>query len=86
MMSLLMHYLDVILCSLNLIIKFLVFSQYKNYMLLILTLKMLMKIVEKGEHGINMCRMTVFCTVLTSFVFPLVPFTFYFCRKCMEVL
>jgi hypothetical protein len=54
-------------------------------MLLILTLKMLMRIVEKGEHGINMCCMTVFCTVLTSFVFPLVLFTFYFCRKRMEV-
>jgi hypothetical protein len=39
---------------------------------------MLMKIVEKGEHGINMCCMTVFCTVLTSFVFLLVPFAFCF--------
>jgi hypothetical protein len=39
-------------------------------MLLILTSKMLMKFVEKGEHEINMCCMTVFCTVLTSFVFP----------------
>jgi hypothetical protein len=37
-------------------------------MLVILTLKMLMKIVEKGEHGINMCCMMVFYTVLTSCV------------------
>jgi hypothetical protein len=29
---------------------------------------MLMRIVERGEHGINMCRRTVFCTVLTSCV------------------
>jgi hypothetical protein len=40
---------------------------------------------REGEHEINMCCMTVFCTVLTSFVFPLVPFAFCFCRKCMEV-
>jgi hypothetical protein len=85
-MSLSMHYLDVILCSLNLIIKFLVCSQQKNYMLLILTSKMLMKILEKGEHGINMCCMTVFCSVLTSFMFPLVPFAFCFCRNRIEVI
>jgi hypothetical protein len=29
-------------------------------MLLILTSKMLMRIVKKGKHGINMCIMTVF--------------------------
>jgi hypothetical protein len=46
-------------------------------MLLILTSKMLMRIVENGEHGINMCCMTAFCTVLISFVFPLVPFDFF---------
>jgi hypothetical protein len=46
---------------------------------------MLMRIVEKGEYGINMCYMMVFCTVLTSFMFPLVPFTFCFCRKHMEL-
>jgi hypothetical protein len=28
----------------------------------------------------------VFCTVLTSCVFQLVPFAFYFCRKHMEVI
>jgi hypothetical protein len=55
-------------------------------MLLILISKMLMKIVEKGEHGINMCSMTVFCTMLTSFVFPLVSFAFDFCMKRMEVV
>jgi hypothetical protein len=54
-------------------------------MLLILTSKMLIRIVEKGEHGINMCCMTVFCTVLTSFVFPLVLFAFYFCSKRMKM-
>jgi hypothetical protein len=54
-------------------------------MLLILTLKMLLRIVEKGEHEINMCCMMVFCIVLTNFVFPLVPFAFCFCRKHMEV-
>jgi hypothetical protein len=32
------------------------------------TSKMLMRIVERGEHGINMCCRTVFCTVLTSCV------------------
>jgi hypothetical protein len=41
---------------------------------------------REERHGINMCCMTVFCTMLTSFVFPLVPFTFCFCRKCMEVV
>jgi hypothetical protein len=50
-----------------------------------LTSKMLMRIVEKGEHGINMCCMMVFCIVLISFVSPLVPFAFYFYRKRMEV-
>jgi hypothetical protein len=45
-MSLEMIYLDVILCSLNLIIRSLVWSPLKNYMLLILTSKMLIKIVE----------------------------------------
>jgi hypothetical protein len=54
-------------------------------MLMILTSKMLMRIVEKGEHGINMSCMTVLCTVLISFVFPLVLFVFCFCRKRMEV-
>jgi hypothetical protein len=54
-------------------------------MLLILTSKMLMRIIEKGEYGINMCCMTVFCIVLTSFVFPLVLFAFCFCRNRMEV-
>jgi hypothetical protein len=44
------------------------------------------EIVERGEHGINMCRGMVFYTVLTSYVFQLVLFTFYFCRKCMEVV
>jgi hypothetical protein len=57
----------------------------KNYILLILTLKMLMRIVKKIEHGINMCCMMVFSTVLTSFVFSLVLFAFCFCRKRMEV-
>jgi hypothetical protein len=52
----------------------------KNYMLLIWTSNMLMRIVENGEQRINMCCMMVFCTVLTSFVFPLVLFAFYFCR------
>ncbi len=41
---------------------------------------------REGKHGINMCYMTVFCTVLTSFVFQLAPFAFYFCRKHMEVV
>jgi hypothetical protein len=45
-----------------------------------------MRIVERGERGINMCYKMVFCTVLTSCVFQLVLFTFYFCRKRMEVL
>jgi hypothetical protein len=31
--------------------------------------KMLMRIVERGERGINMCYRTVFCTMLTSCVF-----------------
>jgi hypothetical protein len=53
-------------------------------MLLILTLKMLMRIVEKGEHGINMCCMMVFYTMLTSFVFLLVPFAFYFLQEAYE--
>jgi hypothetical protein len=37
-----------------------------------------MKIIESGEYRINMCRRTVFCTVLTSCVFQLVcsPFIF----------
>jgi hypothetical protein len=52
---------------------------------LILTSNMLMRIVEKREHGTNMCYMTIFHTVLTSFVFLLVLFAFYFYRKCMEV-
>jgi hypothetical protein len=47
--------------------------------------KMLMRIVEEGELGINMPYMTVFCTVLTSSVFWLVPFTFCFCMKHIEV-
>jgi hypothetical protein len=47
---------------------------------------MLMRIVERGEHGINMCCKTVFCSVLTSCVFLLVPFAFYFCRKRIEVV
>jgi hypothetical protein len=36
-------------------------------MLLILTLKMLTRIVDKGEHGINMCCMKVIYTMLTNF-------------------
>jgi hypothetical protein len=46
----------------------------------------LTRIIEKGEHEINMCYMMVFCTVLTSFVFPLVLFAFCFCMKRMEVV
>jgi hypothetical protein len=55
-------------------------------MLLILTSKMFKRIIEKGEHGINMCYMMIFYTILTCFVFLLVPFTFCFCRKHMEVV
>jgi hypothetical protein len=36
-----------------------------------------MRIVERGERVINMCCRTVFCTVLTSCVFQLVPFAFF---------
>jgi hypothetical protein len=43
-----------------------------------------MRIIKKGEHRINICCMMVFCIVLTSFVFPLVLFTFCFCRKRMR--
>jgi hypothetical protein len=39
-----------------------------------------------GKRRINMCYRTVFCTVLTSCVFQLVPFTFFFCWKRMEVV
>jgi hypothetical protein len=85
-MSLLMRYLDVILCYLNLIIKILVGSRQKNYKLLILTSRMLMRIVYKGEHEINMCSMTVFCTVLTNFVFSLISSVFCFYRKHMDVV
>jgi hypothetical protein len=42
--------------------------------------------VERGEREINMCCRMVFCTVLTSCVFHLVPFAFYFFRKPMEVV
>jgi hypothetical protein len=45
-----------------------------------------MRIIEKREHRINMYYMTVFYTVLASFVFQLVPFDFCFCRKRMEVV
>jgi hypothetical protein len=45
-----------------------------------------MRIVERGERGINMCCRTVFCTVSISCVFQLVPFAFYFFRKRMEVV
>jgi hypothetical protein len=55
-------------------------------MLQMYTSKMLMSIVERGEREINMCYMTIFCTMLTSYVFQLVPFTFYFCSKRMEVV
>jgi hypothetical protein len=55
-------------------------------MLLILTLRMLMRIIEKGEYEINMCCTMVFCTVLTSFEFQLVLFAFYFCMKRMGVV
>jgi hypothetical protein len=48
--------------------------------------KDVMTIIEKGEHGIYMCCMMAFCTVLTSFVFSLVPFACCFCRKHMEVV
>jgi hypothetical protein len=43
-----------------------------------------MRIVERGERRINMCYRTVFCTVLISCVFQLVPFTFYFWSDLMK--
>jgi hypothetical protein len=61
-------------------------ERIKNYMLLILTSRMPIRIAEKGEHGINMYCMMVFCTMLTSFLFQLVLFIFYFCRKRTEVV
>jgi hypothetical protein len=85
-MSLPMFYLDVIPCSLNLIIKFLVCSLLKSCMLWMSTSKILMRIVERGERRTNMCCRTVFCTMLTSCVFQLVLFAFCFCRKRMEVV
>jgi hypothetical protein len=45
-----------------------------------------MRIVYKGEHEINMCSMTVFCTVLTNFVFSLISSVFCFYRKHMDVV
>jgi hypothetical protein len=45
---------------------------------------MLIKIVETGQRGINICCMTDFCTMLTSCVFQLVSFAFCFYRKRME--
>jgi hypothetical protein len=45
---------------------------------------MLMRIVERGECGINMCCRMVFCTVITSCVFQLVLFTFCFLQKAHE--
>jgi hypothetical protein len=47
-------------------------------MLIILTSKILMRIVEKGEHGINMCCRMVFYIMLISSVFQLISFAFYF--------
>jgi hypothetical protein len=42
---------------------------------------MLLRIIERGERGINMCYRTVFCTMLTSCVFQLVLFTFLFLQE-----
>jgi hypothetical protein len=52
----------------------------------ILTSKMFIRIIEMGQYGINMCYIMVFCIVLKSFLFPLVPFVFCFYRKRMEVV
>jgi hypothetical protein len=84
--SLLMFYLDVIPCSLNLIIKFFVGSLLKSCMLRTYTSKMLMKFIEREERGINICCMVIFCSVLTSCVFQLVLFAFCFYRKHMDVI
>jgi hypothetical protein len=55
-------------------------------MLLIWTLKRLLKIVVSEDRDNNYCCVKPFSTMLTSCVFQLAPFIFYFCRNRMEVV